>query len=279
MRVPLAFLGACLMAVALFALMLYMVAPPRSQPSDEPVTVANFVRLDSNASDTATRTRQQAPQPPQAQTPQPPTPPTPVAATPSATLPALDLQLPSLSSGIAVNSAPTPSLSGLSAGAAAPSAPAPSESAGQAGGPESEVMPLNDVSPDYPRYALQRGIEGHVKLAFTITRAGAVENIRVIEASPQNVFEREARRAAVRWRFAPRTESGLAGGREAGKTLYFRLEGGRGGVDAAKAKPDSLEQALLWRSRGYLAWAEGQIAKAIELLGKALNSGKLDRSG
>jgi protein TonB len=227
MRVPLAFLGACLMALALFALMLYMVAPPRSQPSDEPLTVANFVRLDGNASEAATRTRQQAPQPPQPQTPQPPTPPTPVAATPSATLPALDLQLPSLSSGIAVNSAPTPSLSGLSAGAAAPSAPAPSESAGQAGGPESEVMPLNDVSPDYPRYALQRGIEGHVKLAFTINRAGAVENIRVIEASPQNVFEREARRAAVRWRFAPRTESGLAVAREAVKTLYFRLEGGR----------------------------------------------------
>jgi protein TonB len=215
------------MALALFALMLYMVAPPRSQPSDEPLTVANFVRLDGNASEATTRTRQQAPQPPQAQTPQPPTPPTPVAATPSATLPALDLQLPSLSSGIAVNSAPTPSLSGLSAGAAAPSAPAPSESAGQAGGPESEVMPLNDVSPDYPRYALQRGIEGHVKLAFTINRAGAVENIRVIEASPQNVFEREARRAAVRWRFAPRTESGLAVAREAVKTLYFRLEGGR----------------------------------------------------
>jgi protein TonB len=228
MRVPLAFLGACLMALGLFALMLYMVAPPRSQPSDKPVTVVSFVRLDSNASDTATRTRQQAPQPPQPQTPQPPTPPTPVAATPSANLPALDLQLPSLSSGIAVNSAPTPSLSGLSAGAAAPSAPAsaPSESAGQAGGPESEVMPLNDVSPDYPRYALQRGIEGHVKLAFTINRAGAVENIRVLEASPQNVFEREARRAAVRWRFAPRTESGLAVAREAVKTLYFRLEGG-----------------------------------------------------
>lgn len=227
MRLPLAFLGACLMALALFALMLYMVAPPRSQPSDEPVTVANFVRLDGESSNTATRTRQQAPQPPQPQTPQPPTPPTPTAATPNASLPALDLQLPSLSSGIAVNSAPTPSLSGLSAGAAAPSAPAPSESGGQAGGPESEVMPLNDVSPDYPRYALQRGIEGHVKLAFTINRAGAVENLRVLEASPANVFEREARRAAVRWRFAPRTEGGLAVAREAVKTLYFRLEGGR----------------------------------------------------
>lgn len=232
MRLPLAFLGACLMALALFALMLYMVAPPRSQPSDQPLTVANFVRLDGDSSDTATRSRQQAPQPPQPQTPQQPTPPTPQATTPSASLPALDLPLPSLSSGIAVNSAPTPSLSGLSAGAAAPSvatpgAPAPSESGGQAGGPESEVMPLNDVSPEYPRYALQRGIEGHVKLAFTISRAGAVENLRVLEASPHNVFEREARRAAVRWRFAPRTEGGLAVAREAVKTLYFRLEGGR----------------------------------------------------
>lgn len=227
MRLPLSFLAACLMALGLFGLMLYMVAPPSSKPSEEPLTVANFVRLDGDSSDTATRTRQQAPQPPQAQTPQTPTPPTPMTATPSANLPALDLPVPSLSTGIAVNSAPTPSLTGLAAGAAAPSAPAPSDAGGQPGGPESEVMPLNDVSPEYPRYALQRGIEGHVKLAFTINRAGAVENLRVIEASPQNVFEREARRAAVRWRFAPRTEGGLAVAREAVKTLYFRLEGGR----------------------------------------------------
>jgi protein TonB len=227
MRLPLSFVAACAMALALFGLMLYMVAPPSSKPTDEPLTVANFVRLDGDSSDAATRTRQQAPQPPQAETQQTPTPPTPMAATPSANLPALDLPVPSLSTGLAVNSAPTPSLSGLAAGASAPSAPAPSDAGGQPGGPESEVMPLNDVRPEYPRYALQRSIEGHVKLAFTINRAGAVENVRVIEASPQNVFEREARRAAVRWRFAPRTEGGLAVAREAVKTLYFRLEGGR----------------------------------------------------
>ncbi|WP_339516601.1 energy transducer TonB [Pseudomonas sp. RL_15y_Pfl2_60] len=228
MRVALSFASACLIAVLLFALMLYMVAPPTSQPSDEPVTVANFVRMDTRSSDTATRTRQQAPQPPQPQTPQPPTPPTPVAATPNASMPKLDIDLPTMSSGVAVNSAPTPNLTGLVAGAAAPSAPAPApaaDSGAQSGGPESEVVPLNDVSPQYPRYALQRGIEGHVKLAFTITRAGAVENVRVLEASPKNVFEREARRAAVRWRFAPRTEGGLAVAREAVKTLYFRLQG------------------------------------------------------
>ncbi len=227
MRLTVSFCAACLMALALFGLMLYMVAPPTPQHSDEPLTVANFVRLDSESSDTSSRTRQQAPQPPQPQTAQALTPAAPTAATPTANLPALDLPVPSLSSGIAVNSAPTPSLSGLAAGAAAPRAPAPSESEGQSGAPESEVMPLNDVSPDYPRYALQRGIQGHVKLAFTINRAGAVENLRVLEASPRNVFEREARRAAVRWRFAPRTEGGLAVAREAVKTLYFRLQGER----------------------------------------------------
>lgn len=50
----------------------------------------------------------------------------------------------------------------------------------------------------------------------------------------------------------------------------------RRALDAAKGQPGSLEQALLWRSRGYLAWAEGQHAKAIEWLDKALRSGKLD---
>ena len=95
------------------------------------------------------------------------------------------------------------------------------------GGMESEVMPLNDVRPDYPRYALQRGLEGFVKLAFTINRSGNVENIRVLEASPRNVFDREARRAAARWRFAPRTENGAPVSREAVKTLHFRLQGER----------------------------------------------------
>jgi protein TonB len=221
MRLLTSFAGACLMALALFALMLYLVAPPRQQPVEDPLTVANFVRMAKESSDSASRSRQQAPQPPQAKTPQPPTPPTPTVA-PAAQLPSLDLELPSLGGSIALSGAPAPSLNGLNAAAASePSDP------GDAGGPpalESEVVPLNEVRPEYPDYAIRRGIEGHVKLAFTITRGGSVENIRVLEAEPSSVFEREARRAAARWRFAPRTENGLAVSREAVKTLYFRLK-------------------------------------------------------
>ena len=230
-RVGLSFVAACVVALLLFALMLSMVNPPRSEVTDDPVAIANFVRMDNSQESTSTRSRQQAPQPPQPKTPQTPTPPTPSMASPSANLPKLDLPLPNIDTGVSVASAPAPSLAGVTAASApaappAPAAPSEAETASQSG-PEQEVMPLNDVRPEYPYRARQRGIEGHIKLAFTITAAGKVENIRVMEASPSNVFDREARRAASRWRFAPRTENGAAVSREAVKTLHFRLQGER----------------------------------------------------
>lgn len=229
-RLGLSFIAACVVALSLFVLMLSMVTPSGSDVVDDPVAIANFVRMDGRNENTATRSRQQAPQPPQPETPQPPTPPTPTMSTPDASLPKLDLALPNIDSGISIASAPAPSLSGLATGASAPAAapaPAGDASVGQPGGPEQEVMPLNDVRPEYPYRARQRGIEGHIKLAFTITAAGTVENIRVLEAEPRNIFDREARRAAARWRFAPRTENGAAVSREAVKTLHFRLQGER----------------------------------------------------
>lgn len=229
-RLGLSFVIACIVALLLFALMLSMVSPPRSQVEDERVPIANFVRMDGRDEQSATRSRQQAPQPPQPKTSQQPTP-TQSMATPNANLPRLDLDLPSIDTGLSIAAAPSPSLAGLTAGAAPPAAAAPPASAGpaasQPGGPEHEVMPLNDVRPEYPYRARQQGIEGHIKLAFTINPAGRVENIRVLEASPRNIFDREARRAAARWRFAPRTENGVAVSREAVKTLHFRLQGER----------------------------------------------------
>ncbi len=139
----------------------------------------------------------------------------------------LDLAVPQLSSNISI-AASAPSLQGLTAQIAAPVAPtapaATPAAAPSAPSNDSEVISLNQVLPVYPDSARRRGIEGYVKLAFTITADGKVENVRVIEASPENVFNREARRAAVRWRFAPRREGGQLVEREAVKTLQFRLE-------------------------------------------------------
>jgi protein TonB len=93
-RVALSFVAACVVALLLFALMLSMVTPPRSKVEREPVAIANFVRMDGRNESSASRSRQQAPQPPQPKTPQPPTPPTPNMASPDASLPKLDLDLP-----------------------------------------------------------------------------------------------------------------------------------------------------------------------------------------
>lgn len=226
------FLAAVAVVFCSFVLMLVMIFPPQNKVEEPPLQMGRFTpKLQQDSSDPS-RQRQQMPEqpaephietPPAQQAPQPPT--TPQMAS-------LDLAVPQLSSNISISAASAPSLQGLSAQAvtqsvpvapAAASAPA-AQNAQSAPSNDAEVIPLNEVLPVYPDSARRRGIEGYVKLAFTITADGKVENVRVVESSPKNVFDREARRAAVRWRFAPRSEGGRAVAREAVKTLQFRLE-------------------------------------------------------
>lgn len=235
MRWLLALVMALLVALASFVIILWLVAPPRAQNEAKPLVIGHFVPMKRSQAQSQSRSRVQPPEPPPTETPpvpQTPQPPQPQQATPNVKL---DLNLPSLPSSVSVQAAAMPSLAGVSAAKAAPApapAPAPVSDSGPAepappAGIDSEVVPLNEVLPEYPSQALQRNIEGRVKLAFTITAQGRVENIRVIESSPPNVFDRSARRAAARWRFAPRTENGMAVAREAVKTLEFRLNNKR----------------------------------------------------
>lgn len=46
-------------------------------------------------------------------------------------------------------------------------------------------------------------------------------------------------------------------------------------LKSVTAKPESLEQALLWRSAGYLAWAQGNTQQALNMLEQALRSDQL----
>lgn len=223
-------LVALLVVLASFVMILWMISPPKSRVDNRPVQVGHFVPMSRDNSESQSRSRLKAPEPPPAEvqppTPQTPQPPQHMQVTPTVKL---DVSLPNLPSSLSIQAAAMPSLAGITAAKAAPAASAPpasaSASAGSPGptGVDSEVVPLNEVLPEYPQAALQRNIEGHVKLAFTITPQGRVTNIRVVESSPPNVFDRSARQAAARWRFAPRTEAGLAVEREAVKTLEFRL--------------------------------------------------------
>lgn len=50
----------------------------------------------------------------------------------------------------------------------------------------------------------------------------------------------------------------------------------RQALEQAEARAGSLEETLLWRSRGYLAWAQGNNAEALRWLSKVVGSDQLD---
>lgn len=68
---------------------------------------------------------------------------------------------------------------------------------------DGESRPIFRMAPKYPTKAAQDGLEGWVELEFTIDASGAVKDIRVIDAEPKRIFDREARRALQKWKYKP----------------------------------------------------------------------------
>lgn len=83
------------------------------------------------------------------------------------------------------------------------------------------IVPLLRVKPNYPARAASRGIEGHVKVAFTVLPDGSVADVDVLQAAPRGIFERAAARAVARWKFKPRSAD--AAPRRVIQTVKFRL--------------------------------------------------------
>lgn len=74
-------------------------------------------------------------------------------------------------------------------------------------------------APEYPRGAERRGIEGSVRIEYSIAASGEVVNARVVEAEPAGVFDRAALAAIESWRYAPAADQTDGHSRE----LEFRL--------------------------------------------------------
>lgn len=89
---------------------------------------------------------------------------------------------------------------------------------------EGEIIPVVVIRPMYPREAAMSGIEGWVKVEFTITQTGTVKDAHVIESDPPRVFNREAIRAILKWKFKPRVVEGVAVERKATQVIDFSLE-------------------------------------------------------
>ena len=86
-------------------------------------------------------------------------------------------------------------------------------------------LPITRINPDYPRRALQRGIEGEVTAEFTVSREGRVlpDSLVIIKADPPGVFDKTVKRAIMRWRFNPFVKNDQAHSFKTRQKLVFKM--------------------------------------------------------
>lgn len=96
---------------------------------------------------------------------------------------------------------------------------------GQAwGAVDSSLVILSRSEPVYPPTAARRGVEGWVRLQFTVNAEGRVQDAAVVAAQPPNLFDRAALQAVQQWRFKPRRVNGQTVATPVVQTLSFRLD-------------------------------------------------------
>ena len=85
-------------------------------------------------------------------------------------------------------------------------------------------MPVSRTPPRYPYQAKRRGIEGWVRVSFTVTEDGTVADAVVEDADPPGVFEKAALAAVYQWKFKPRIVDGKATRGRAEQRVEFELK-------------------------------------------------------
>lgn len=73
---------------------------------------------------------------------------------------------------------------------------------------DGEYLPIVKIAPTYPMRARTRGIEGHCTVEYTVTAAGTVKDVVVIDAEPTGIFEKASIDAALKFKYKPRVVNG-----------------------------------------------------------------------
>jgi len=191
---------------ALFSFMAFLVS--NGDRSQEEKLENIIVEVNTTPPKSSVETRQRVPPPPP---PPPKAPPKAQAAEPEAS---------NNNGGISFN-LPGVQLAGASTGLSAP---------GAGFGRDGEATPVVRIEPKYPIQAARDGKEGWVKLSFSINKIGGVEDVKVIEAKPKRIFDKEAKRALRKWKYKPNVVDGKPQ-RQTGLTvqLDFKMAGNGGG--------------------------------------------------
>ncbi len=74
---------------------------------------------------------------------------------------------------------------------------------------DGEYLPIFRAPPIFPRRALERGTCGWVELTYTVTAAGTTKDA-LVTASSSKMFERNAVKAALKYKYKPRQVGGKA---------------------------------------------------------------------
>jgi TonB family protein len=86
-------------------------------------------------------------------------------------------------------------------------------------GTDQDIVKIVGIPPEYPVRELTQGIEGWVRVQFTITAAGSVKDAVVVASEPEGRFDEAALTAIARWRYNPRVVEGEAVERVGVQTL------------------------------------------------------------
>ena len=86
------------------------------------------------------------------------------------------------------------------------------------------LFPLHTPDPLYPRRAQKRGIEGSVKVGFTIKPDGSISDIVVLESEPAGIFDNITRKTVARWKYKPQILNGKPTARAVERIIRFNLQ-------------------------------------------------------
>ncbi|KXF82085.1 energy transducer TonB [Enterovibrio coralii] len=197
---------AVVFVVGLFLLMATMVGPTDLSDKTDKSTLAFNLVFSEPETETERKDRKPPPKP------EPPKEPAAMKAvspqvTQSASEP-LEMEIPDISLDLSVSgiSIAAPQIADVPVSKPSPAVDlGPVEIAGN-----QNAVPISRVEAVYPPKALRRGIEGYVVMEFTIDTKGRPTDIKVIEASPKRMFERNALRALKRFRYQPKIVDGVA---------------------------------------------------------------------
>lgn len=73
---------------------------------------------------------------------------------------------------------------------------------------DGEYLPIVKIAPQYPRRALNRGIQGYVIVEYIVTKQGTIRDPVVIEAEPEIIFNEAAVNSVLRYKYKPRVVNG-----------------------------------------------------------------------